>query len=213
MITSISLPKDILFKQTSVQQNLPVSKLHSEILDEFMPFILNEVEKEFQNQDDSRTKRNTREYGYSFFKMENNNFDYASPPLFFQKLGEHICEAFGHPKVEFTNIILSVYESGYYLEPHVDVNDKDRYGDAQFYFGEQVYGLIVEADETGHLYFVEWHDGLKPPLDLAPVYTVNEEPGSIFCLEGGFRKSPYFHGVSNVSQKRISITFRTVVKT
>jgi hypothetical protein len=172
-----------------------------------------EVNDEFAHQNDSRTRRDTRQYGLNFFKMLNNDFGYSPPPAFFQELGAHICKTLGHEPVEFTNIILSFYEKDFHLEPHVDVNAKDLYGNAPFYFGERVYGIVIEPDLTGHLYFAKWEgEGLVPPLDIEPVYELKEEVGTIFCLERDFRKTPYFHAVSPVSKRRISITFRTVEK-
>ncbi|MBS0648133.1 MAG: hypothetical protein JSS10_02775 [Verrucomicrobia bacterium] len=192
----------------SVQQ----SHLDPHILSQFMADIAEELEQNFDHQNDPRTRRDTREYGYSFFKMLNGDFSYSQPPQFLQKLGTYICRSLGHDPVDFTNIILSCYEEGFHLEPHVDVNEKDLYGKAPFYFSERVYGIIIEPDPTGHLYFVKWDHGLIPPLDLSPIYSLEESTGLVFCLEGDLRRSPYFHAVSPVSNKRISITFRTVVR-
>lgn len=179
-------------------------------LNSFNEQIQNELSKVFASQNDQRTVRNTREYGYSFFKMEQGCFDFEAPPSFLIELGKAICRAFNHPEKEFTNIILSRYEEGFHLEPHVDVSDVYRCGEAPFYFDEEVYGLILEADETGHLYFVEWNEPGRPPLDLEPVYEVKEEKGTLFCLKGLSRNPPYYHGVSDVKKRRLSLTFRTV---
>lgn len=192
----------------------PIGKLKPEILNKFMPFILAEVEQEFSHQNDTRTRRDTREYGFSFFKMLDGDFSYTPPPEVYQQLGAHICQALGHDPIEFTNIILSVYEKDFYLEPHVDVSLENLYNNASFYFDERVYGLVIEPDPTGHLYFVQWEgEGLVPPLDLEPVYSLEEDIGTLFCLEGPLRQTPYFHGVSAVSNRRISLTFRTTAFT
>lgn len=191
---------------------VPTKKLSNHILSQYLEPVYEELNKELAYQNDDRTCRATREYGYSFFKMEQNDFTYVPPPQFLQELGHHICQAFGDTPVTFTNIILSYYGKGFHLEPHVDVSDKDRYGDCLFYFGEKVYGIVIEADSEGSLYFVRWEEGLRPPLGLQPIYRLPEESGTIFCLQDKLRKSPYFHGVSPVSKRRISITFRTVVK-
>ena len=186
--------------------------LDAHVLAEFTPCIMEEVNKEFSHQNDPRTRRDARQYGLNFFKMLSGDFSYAPPPEFYQRLGAHVCKALGHePPAEFTNIILSVYESGFHLEPHVDVNIKNLYGDAPFYFSERVYGIVIEPDPTGHLYFAKWEgEGLVPPMDIEPIYSLEEQAGTIFCLEGEFRKTPYFHAVTPVSNHRISITFRTV---
>jgi hypothetical protein len=193
---------------------IPIGVLDQEILDEFIPQVISEVAKEFKHQNDGRTRRDTREYGFSFFKMLNGDFSYDPPPAFFQELGKHVCIALGHePPKEFTNIILSLYGKDYHLEPHVDVSIKNLYGNAPFYFSERVYGAIIEADPTGHLYFAKWEgEGLAPSLDINPVFSLQEQTGTIFCLEGDFRYKPYFHAVTSVSKQRISLTFRTVEK-
>ncbi|MCH9633548.1 MAG: hypothetical protein S4CHLAM7_02760 [Chlamydiae bacterium] len=196
------------------QKPIPLSNLAPDVLASFESQILSEVQSEVTTQNDQRTHRSTREYGYSFFKMEKNDFSYTPPPEFLQKLGAEVAKSLKQEPTEFTNIILSVYNKSFHLEPHVDVSKKDRYGDAQFYFGENVYGLVVEPDPTGHLYFVEWNDkSLAPPLNLEKIYEVPEEKGSTFCLQGDYRESPYFHGVSEVTHQRISLTFRTVIRT
>lgn len=193
---------------------LPIGVLDVTILEKFTPLIMEEVREEFSHQNDSRTQRDTRQYGFSFFKMLSGDFSYLPPPQFLQELGFEICKAFGHtPPDEFTNIILSVYKKGFHLEPHVDVNSENLYGSAPFYFGELIYGIVIEPDPTGHLYFAKWEgEGLVPPLDVEPVYSLEEQAGTIYCLKGDFRKTPFFHGVTTVSNERISITFRTVNK-
>lgn len=40
---------------------------------------------------------------------------------------------------------------------------------------------------------------------------LNEQIGSVFLLNGTNRRFPYYHGVSPVTTKRVSITFRTVI--
>jgi hypothetical protein len=189
---------------------IPVSKLDKEILKEFIPLINEEMEKEFALQDDQRTHRFTREYGYGFFKLENGNQDYTPIPAFFQDLGDKVCKKFGHPYQFFTNVILSYYDEGFHLEPHEDVNDSMPLLKGYF-FDENVYGLIVEADKTGHLYFVKDEINSVPSLNLNPIYSLKEEPGTIYCLQGQYRKAPYFHGVTRVAKKRVSITFRKVI--
>lgn len=188
----------------------PQGQLNSEILDHFYPMIMKEVEKEFTIQDDKRTRRGTREYGYSFFKLEKCDFSYIPPPQFLSELGAYICQSLGHQPHEFTNIILSLYEEGFHLEPHIDAGYSYRYGNG-FYFDDDVYGIIIEPDTSGQLYFIRHDENSLPAVNLAPSYVLEEKPGTIFCLQGTYRNAPYFHGVSTVSKRRISITFRKVV--
>ena len=186
---------------------VPVGQLEKEVLEPFLPVIYEEVAREFALQDDGRTRRMTREYGYSFFDMMKGGRKYEAPPTFYQELGEKICEALGHRKVEFTNVILSLYKKGFSLEPHVDVDESHGLG---FHFGKQVYGIVIEPDPTGHLYFIVHHGKNLPPLNLQPLYEVKEKQGTIFSLEGAYRHYPFNHGVTKVSNQRISITLRTV---
>jgi hypothetical protein len=142
--------------------------------------------------------------------MENGDFSYSPPPEFFNELGHILCQSLGHAPQEFTNIILSSYEGGFHLEPHIDINSSD-HPNKDYYFDENVYGIIIEADATGHLYIALDEENMIPPLDLPHVYAVDERPGTVFCLQGRYRKAPYFHGVTKVSKRRISITFRRVI--
>jgi hypothetical protein len=192
-----------------LQNPFPQGQISSEILSQFYPEIIEEVEKEFSRQDTTRTHRDTREYGYSYFKMEEGDFSYTPPPAFLSLLGNEVCKALGHPPEEFTNIILSLYEEGFHLEPHIDTHAGSN--TSGYYYDENVYGIIIEADPTGHLYFVRDDVNPRPPLDLVPIYNLEETTGSIFCLQGDLRMPPYFHGVSRVSKRRVSITFRKVI--
>ena len=170
---------------------------------------MEEVGREISEQDTERTHRGTREYGYHYFKLEEGDFSFSPLPGFLNDLGREVCLGLGHGTRDFTNVILSVYEEGFHLEPHIDTDFSDL-PKKKYCYGEHVYGLILEADPTGRLYFIRDDVNLIPSLDLSPFYSVAEKPGGIFCLNGALRRTPYFHGVSKVSRRRISITFRTV---
>ncbi|MCI5052792.1 MAG: hypothetical protein MRY21_06640 [Simkaniaceae bacterium] len=189
---------------------IPTAILDSYVLEQYSEKITQELEEQLSKQNDGRTLRCTREYGYSFFKLENGDRCYIPPPHFLQELGAHVCLALGEEPVVFTNIILSQYDEGFYLEPHVDVACDYRYKSSDFYFDEKVYGLVIDADTTGALYFVKWEGVGRPPLDLKPIYSLEEEAGVVFCLKDQLRHFPYFHGVSKVKNHRITLTFRTV---
>lgn len=171
---------------------------------------MQEVEQEFALQNDARTRRGTREFGYSYFGLENKDYTLRPIPVFLQELGGIVCQKLGYVSEPFTNVILSVYEKGYYLEPHEDVNDSMPMLKGYF-FDENVFGIIIEPDETGHLYFVKDEANRIPRLNLDPVYTLDEKIGTVYCLRGPFRKFPFSHGVTKVSKRRISITFRKVI--
>jgi hypothetical protein len=126
-----------------------------------------------------------------------------------QELGDNICKALDRSYRVFNNIILSVYEEGFHLEPHIDINSTDH--QTNFYFQEEVFGIIIEPDPTGHLYFIQDSINTIPSMENQNIiYHLNEKKGTTFSLEGDYRKSPYFHGVTHVSKRRISITFRVV---
>ena len=192
------------------QDPFPKSQISLDALEPYMDEVHAEIKKEFSYQHDERTHRDTREYGYSFFKMKNGDFNLTPIPGFLQDIGSLVCQSLGHSKQIFTNIILSLYKEGFHLEPHVDSHATHRYSE-KFYFEENVYGIIIEPDEDGHLYFVLDGENFSPRSGLDSFYELEEKVGSTFCLQGKFRIKPYFHGVSKVKKRRISITFRTVI--
>ena len=165
------------------------------------------VENALSYQDTTRTQRKTREYGYSFFQLEQGGREYTAIPEYLQGLGNAVCQALGKSPRPFSNVIVSLYESGFHLEPHVDVDVNQDY---HFYFHEDVFGVILESDASGHLYITRHDDldSLPPPGN--PVWELVEAPGVAFCLEGNLRHHPYFHGVTPVTHRRISVTFREV---
>lgn len=165
-------------------------------------------------QSDERTQRHTIQYGYNYFDLEAGGREYIEPPEFLVDVGHSILAAFSHDKPAFSNYILSFYQPGYHLEPHVDAGQsKGAIKSQDFYFEEGVYGLVLEADPTGQLYFVHYEGEGVPPLDLPLVYSLPEQSGLAYLLNGKARYVPYWHGVSEVTRRRISITFRHAVLT
>eukprot|EP00009_Paramoeba_aestuarina_P012315 CAMPEP_0201527300 /NCGR_PEP_ID=MMETSP0161_2-20130828/34690_1 /ASSEMBLY_ACC=CAM_ASM_000251 /TAXON_ID=180227 /ORGANISM="Neoparamoeba aestuarina, Strain SoJaBio B1-5/56/2" /LENGTH=199 /DNA_ID=CAMNT_0047928061 /DNA_START=287 /DNA_END=886 /DNA_ORIENTATION=- len=167
--------------------------------------ILNTFDVEgFVLQDDGLTRRGTREYGYSFFGMEQGEFAFKEPPAYVQELGDLVCERMGKEKRRFTNIILSNYHEGFYLQPHADMDEEQsEQQNLRFFFAEEVFGVIIQPDNTGHLYFEK--DGEK-------VVELEEKEGLLFALEGTLRHLPYNHAVTSVEKRRISVTFREVFR-
>ncbi|MCH9614014.1 MAG: hypothetical protein SP1CHLAM54_10230 [Chlamydiia bacterium] len=189
---------------------IPTGVVSEEVLSALMGEVETEVEGAFCLQNDERTKRKTREFGYSFFKLEAGDHSFREIPACLMQLGNEVCRALGRAPEPFTNVILSVYGEGYHLEPHVDI-DQAQCGASRYYFDECVYGVVLEADETGHLYFIKDDKHYIPPLDLEKIYEVDESKGAVYCLEGPYRHFPFHHGVTDVAKKRISVTFRKVV--
>ena len=195
--------------KASQAEGISTGKIHPEVLNHFYPLVLKELQSNLSLQSDKRTRRKTNEYGYSFFKMTQGDLTYTPPPAFLIDLGNKVCKALDLPPQNFSNFIVSLYEPGLHLEPHVDIDlSQSEYG---FYFSEQVFGIIMEPDSTGHLQFI-YYDGkdAPPPLNLKPLLVLEEEAGTVYLLQGKYRHAPYFHGVSKVSNHRISVTFRTV---
>ena len=74
----------------------------------------------------------------------------------------------------------------------------------------QVLGVVLVPDEEGHLQY-QHHPakGEKPPPDSPVLFALPEEVGTCFCMQGQVRHWPYYHSVSAVAQKRVSLTIRT----
>lgn len=201
-------PQVVAVKPVSGELSLPTGLISQQILDGCKSQIEQLLAADVTHQLDSRTNRMTREFGYSYFKLEQGDHSYVEPPDFLQELGNQICIALEHPCRKFTNVIVSLYEKDYHLEPHIDVSLENATNG--FYFSEEVYGIIIEADETGHLYFISHCGEGPPPLNADPVFSIDEKPGMVFCLQGPLRNAPFHHAVSTVTNRRISITFREV---
>lgn len=166
------------------------------------------------------TNRKTDTFGYDYFKMADGDFTFTPIPEVLTKLCDKIHKAFAATGYNvsgcdnYKNVIVSYYEQGYQLEPHIDVDSiyKSTNGKpVNFYFGEDILGVIVEADTQGGLYFVQSDDAAKvrQPHQQA-IYSLEEAPGLAYLLTGKLRHAPYYHGVSAIQRSRMSITFRTV---
>lgn len=114
--SEIKLIKEDAFQNDLLSEKSPIpqGKLDPQILANFMPFILAEVTNEFAHQNDSHTRRDTRQYGFNFFKMLNGDFSYSTPPAFFQELGALICKALGHEPVVQLHVQSRVTFTAYY---------------------------------------------------------------------------------------------------
>src|SRR3990167_4279511 len=189
--------------------NLPTGQLSPQVFLKFQLLIMQLLETvDIHFQDGERTIRKTIEYGYGFQKMVNKDFSYEDPPQLLIDLGNEVCDTLDEPRESFSNYIISVYDPGFQIEPHydTDLHHLKEYG---FYFDEKVFGVIIKPDPTGGLYFAHYNgNDIHPPLDLKPRFPVIEKPGTVFVLKGKYRYKPYYHGVSEISKLRISVTFR-----
>jgi hypothetical protein len=104
---------------------------------------------------------------------------------------------------EFDNCIVSIYEAGDGMAPHVDRSQaiardgKER----NYYFGDSIFGLILVPDTKERLYFINPENNEKIFL--------NEEKGMAFLFQGQLRQK-WKHGLDPVETSRISLTFRKV---
>lgn len=189
--------------------NLPTAHLKKNNTDYFSKIFNKLIDKNFEHQNNGRTNRKTLEYGYSYFRLEQGDKHYVEPIPELSALGEIVCAALGHEPVLFNNFIISLYEKDFNLEPHVDIHKKSPQN-FDFYFGDRIYGVILEADSSGNFYFTHFSKIGFPPIDNPVIHQLEESPGIVFCLENELRHEPYFHGVSKIANQRLSVTFRTV---
>lgn len=200
----------LLFGIQMCQASLAIGHVDLADLEALIPQIEAELDKPMTLQDDEHTMRATREYGYSFFRLREGDTSYVTPPAFLEQLGDLVCDALGHPRQKFSNFIISRYDSGFHLKYHADSAEED-VAKQGFCFDERVYGVIIEPDTTGHLNFVLGEVDGTQIRPIKNVLDLSEEVGTAFCLQGPYRHVPYYHGVSEVSNQRISVTFRCVL--
>lgn len=158
------------------------------------------------------TVRETIEFGHSFIKMRRGDFSSYDPlPQFLVDLCQYAIgklEAAGEPPLppatDFNNCILSVYQPGYKLEPHIDQNRKNA-GDRGFYFGDVIIGIILRPDTQSRFYIHE--TSVKEELPACRKIFIDESIGTVFVLNGSNRS--FFHGVAPVERSRISLIFRS----
>ncbi len=193
-----------------LQQMIPTAKLDQQNINQVMVH-LNHYKKHTpaKLQNTTNTLRETYNFGYDYFSMTNGDYSTTEIPSFLTDLCQQCIESFADSKLgnyqEYNNVIVSIYAAGYHLEPHVDVDINDQTTDGKkvdFYFGENVLGVVLVPDVEGKFFIAEASSDAKSSLD--------EEAGTVFLLQGKYRRHPYLHGVSKVKNQRISVTFRTV---
>lgn len=176
------------------------------------PYFLEQVDL----QDSITTKRKTYSFGYNYFSLLENNRNFTHIPTYLQTLCQQCIDSFPKEHAlgnaqDYKNAIVSFYEPGYSLEPHYDV-DVDQYTegkDVDFYFGENIIGVVLVADHSGKLYFAKAVDDSKR-LESSKIFELNEQTGTTYLMTGKYRRKPYYHGVSKVDKLRISVSFRTI---
>lgn len=164
-----------------------------------------------------KTKRITINFGYSFIELEQNKKKYIEMPQEIEALKQaafkKVCSQV--PKVKdasfFDNVIITIYEKGHFLEPHVDVDaDDTKAPPRNFYFEDPILDVILVPDETSSLSFTYHDKPGKPSMSDPVILKAIEKKGEVCILEGKLRSKPYFHYVPPASKLRISVTFRKV---
>jgi hypothetical protein len=198
--------------------SIPTVQLPEGIIDNCNEWLGNAIYREsIETQLTANTNRQTLSFGYDYFKLNQNDRSFKDIPVSLQELCKHSVTAFRQEFAlpsykDFTNVIVSIYQEGYELEPHVDVsrlNMSTGGNPVDYYFGEHVIGVILQEDIQGKFYIVESKDDSKP-YNQPKILELNETKGLGFLLTGKLRYKPYYHGVSKVKSRRVSVTFRTV---
>lgn len=159
-----------------------------------------------QREHKKKTRRTSINCGWDFTKLKAGEKIWHEPPPVVTELYARVkisLEAATHGLMlpdSFGNAIISRYSKGDKLQPHVDLNRAlaEKKG-LKGYFGEQIIGVSITADKTGNLFFS------SPEGDIH----LQESDGLCFVLQEDFRHT-YPHGITEVSQDRLSVTFRTV---
>lgn len=176
-------------------------------------------------QETDHTRRTTFEFGHSYHRLKKGDKRVEPMPRVLVELLVAAIEVLqpraDHPipnAKAFKNCIISVYEQGDQLEPHPDINEtKPRMfaggKKGGYYFGEDIISIIIEADDTGRLYFVEPGPKGRGKKDDSEILPVDEQIGTVLLMSGDLRFA-LNHGVTQLKpdrpRRRISLTFRTV---
>lgn len=170
-------------------------------------------------QNSARTQRRTYEFGYRYADMLNGDFSLTPIPDFLhdicaaavKRLQGVANETLPRPR-DFKNCIISIYEAGFRLQPHIDVDTRrmptSEGKNPAFHFGNKIVGVVIKSDSQGGLYLLSAttrQELERPDLTREPI---GEVDGLAYLLNGPNRNRA--HGVSTVKKGRISATFRTV---
>ena len=166
--------------------------------------------------DAGEPSRRTLNYGWNFLALEKGERTFIEIPREIELLRRDVFEALapqiaGAKSVEaYDNVIVSIYDKGEAIIPHIDRDGKHESAHGLDYnFGETILGVVLEADESGRLRFIRHDAEGKPPLSARAELELDERKGLAFLFQNEFRHFPYFHAVSPVSSRRISVTFRS----
>lgn len=196
---------------------IPTAKLDQQNIDQVITHLSHYKKHTTARLENTKsTLRETYNFGYDYFAMTSGDHSATEIPSFLADLCQHCIESFANSNYlgncqEYNNVIVSMYYAGYHLEPHIDVDVNDQMTDGKkvdFYFGENVLGVVLVPDVEGKFFISEASSDISPNKPI--LSSLDEEAGTVFLLQGKYRRHPYLHGVSKVKNKRISVTFRTV---
>lgn len=200
-----------------LHQMIPTAKIDQQQIDPVIVQLDHYKNVATPNLENTKTTlRETYNFGYNYFAMRHGDYSATEIPHFLKNLCQHCIQSFpdsqdlGHSQ-EYNNVIVSIYDAGYCLEPHIDVDIHDQMTDGKkvdFYFGENVLGVVLVPDVEGKFFISEASSDIHSCKSR--ISSLNETAGTVFLLQGKYRRHPYLHGVSHVKNKRISVTFRTV---
>ena len=188
---------------------LPTALIDREFIDYAKTMLRQTVlgSAEIETQNTAKTQRNTYNFGYNYRRLQKGDRSQTPIPGFlFNLCQKALCGLKRSAGIKlpdaslYTNCIVSVYGPGFKLQPHIDVNQElaTKRG-MDFYFDDNIIGVVLQADRHGSLYLQDHHGKSWP---------VREENGTAFLLSGPTRHCP--HGVNEVAVERLSATFRIV---
>ena len=107
---------------------------------------------------------------------------------------------------DYNSFIISDYHEGFKLQTHIDLNEAmAMQRNTGYCFDDPIIGIVMIADEQGKLYTTA---DKKTPLTQSEF--LPEKDGTVFVLSGCTRD--VWHGVSEVKNRRLSLTCRKVMK-
>jgi len=181
--------------------------------------LMGSTEQPSHRQNSPHTHRTTIEFGCAYRELKKGKRQFSNPPpaisLLFDYARQALLKSHGASisiPENFDNCILSCYQTGDQLQPHIDIDEKSyQDGRTAFYFGEPIIGLVLQSDSTGCLY-LQHHTGASIPVyDPETAAHLEEKNGLAFIFTHEARHAPYYHGVSPVTNSRISLTYRTLI--
>ena len=161
------------------------------------------------------TKRDMYFFGYGTYScLVNDDFSFTQIPKFLHTLSEHARAQLEAKTGQrpgdaspFNNCIISAYEPGFKLAPHIDAHKSKpaMSQEGRIFYYDDILGVVVEADEEGKLYLLDTPNIRDIASGTARKHFIEEEDGTVYLLNGAERL--FYHGVSDIKRRRLSIVF------